>query len=188
MTAEYRVLSHRVFTDERLRNLTVEHRWIYTYAICGLQNCALTHTGIYKIGRGEMSVGANIDMEKTEQIIDFFNKEVPSLLQYDIANHMIYLPSFLKYSMRYGYTKKGVSLISAIHKDFKRYGNKAPEFFNSLVFLYEKDIQESFLMLSEKDKNFQYYKNTLEKLFSSKPSTEVKVNFSEKINQNKLQF
>lgn len=183
MAIDFFPITPRFFSDERLYRLDADYKIVYAYACFGLQSSAAGKVGIHRVGRGEIASGANVDMAKTEKIIDFFDENLPDLMQYDKDKHVIFLPSKLKYLIRYGYITLGSSLIKAVHEDFKKYGSKAPQFWSDLTMLYEEEIKGSFAMISRKDKNFPYYAETIANLFED-PSPNIAKFSSKKLKEN----
>ncbi len=167
--ADFRKIVPRFFSDERTYGMTPSQKLLMLYCVLGVWACSSTESGIYDLGRGTIATGANIPMDEVEKIIDFFNKEKPQLLEYDVENHIVFVKSFFKHNSD-GYLTTPEKMAAALKKDFKVSGEKCPRFWAEFARLNHKVLKKNYQGLNTKNNNYYGYKKFFDNLFALEES------------------
>ena len=168
--SEYRKITSRFWFDPKIagdgfesRKLTSEEKVLFMFLITGPQGCSQTETGIYEVTIGEISMGSGIDINNVNSILEFFNSTRCSLLQYDSKIHMCFVKSFFRYNSDYLNTAE--KMAKAVCKDFKKTGDKCPNFWGEFTDINIEVLEKSYKGLDPKTKSFATYRSTFSKFF-----------------------
>jgi hypothetical protein len=131
--------------------------------------------------------GEPLTKEEEDRKLGFFNREKPELLVYNPTTHMIHVKSLFKYLVQFGWLKTPQSIADAVRKDFKRWGDKCPEYFAQFSRENRKILTKTLMQLNPENKNYASCKKVFEKLFElekeypEKPSQNVKLPSAEEV-------
>lgn len=180
MSAKYRKLIKRFWTDPRVRDLLKKQKFdevlILIYAITGTEACSFVNlSGIYEIHRSTFENALNLGHNRVNEALHYLNDNVPDLMEYDFPNHMIFVKSFFKHNSAY---KTG---ISTLIEDFDETFHKAPKFWAEFGEKYRERLGKIYPLLEDEEQ-----RNFLDRLFDLKneilePKTNIKLLSADKI-------
>ncbi len=140
--------------QELMKNKKHLHVIFFSYALTGAQagvNGSLA--GIYEIHRGGFDMMLHLSGEEMDNIIQTFNEKYSAALEYDVANHMMFVKNFFKYNKKF---KTPENVARWLLEGFQKTIMKAPNFWVEFVDRYREDLGEIYLKLEYKKENKKY--------------------------------
>lgn len=149
----YRKFPHELWATLHELTLLAQQRRrdeisIFMFSFIGfIANAEINITGIYTITRGSFMNHLGIWEDESTAALEYFNKEMPSLLEYDFKSHTIYVKDFFR--IQYDYKK--IDLVDHIMRSYEKSYQKTPRFWQEFGKINRNILQKLHEKVPEKD-------------------------------------